>query len=333
MALESFRELLIKRSEDPELTALIKFIRGDIIIDIVHESLEKMARAKHKGIAANNAVRHFATEMDPETIPRMIHDALGHHVSGYKKAINSGNKDVANEHAREVFRIVDMADLARKHTEGKLDVSAPALQPWERNGKTNKYTADDAKVKEGKYQVGEFKTKTKGFSYRGKDFSWLQNNPHESYQKEINQTGQRSAYPFEDIKVNGKSIVVNDNHNTAGFTKHEFDKHPIMTHFEESTKSRTPERDQEYRNKAEAYEEGPHMGSYFDRHEKMMNEDPEEYARRGSYKASPVHSKKNETTIDLGYGATPKDSFSNIDQSKLSPAMQQIAQNQGKPKE
>jgi len=333
MALSSFRELLIKRSEDPELATLIKFIREDVIVDMVHESLEKMARAKHKGMKANSALRHFATEMDDDNGPRMIHDALSHHVSRYKKAVSDGRQDLANQHAKQAFRIINMSDQASGHSEGKLDVSAPSIQSWERHGKQNKYETSDAKVQEGKYQAGEFKTKTKGFGYTGKDYSWLQNDPHESYGKETNVTGHKGAYPFEKIRVNGKHLSIDNDVDLKGYEKHEFDKHPVMDHFEESAKHRTPEKEKEYRDAHDAYEDGPHMDSYFDRHDKMKAADPEGYARRGSYEDSPVHPKENSTTMDVGLGDTPKDSFSNIDTGGMSPAMQEIAANKGKPKE
>lgn len=291
MKFESFRELLIKKSGDSDLEQLVKFIKDDILAEMVVESLEKMARSKHKGDAANNAIRHLGLEMDSETEPSMIHDALSHHASQYKAALKSGRKDLADEHAGHIFRMVDMADQLQKHSHGKLRVEAVSPHAWERNGKTNQYTTDDPKVQEGKYKAGDFKTKTKGWRYRGKNFDFLQQAPHSSYSDEIKRHGHNKAYPMEEIRVNGKYLDIKDidPSELKGIHGHEFDKHPIMQHFEESPRHRTSERDEEYRASHDAFHDSAHMNSYWDRHEGMEKENPEAYAARGSKKSSPVH--------------------------------------------
>ena len=331
MALDSFRELLIKRSEDPDLVTLIQFMREDALTDIIYESLEKMATAKHKGSKANAATRHFATEMDPDHGPQMIHDALGHHVSRYKKAIEGGRQDLANQHAKQAFRIINMSSQAKGHSGGKLDIDAPDIKAWERHGKQNKYTADDAKVKSGDYKVGDYKTKTKGFNYPGKDFSWLQKDPHESYSKETAVSGHSGPYPFEKTRVNGKNIVVDNDVDLRGYQEHEFDSHPIMNHYEEAAKKRTPEREKEYRDAHDSYEDGSSMDSYLGRHEKMLEDNPEDYSRRGTFEGSPVHGDSNKNVMDLGFNKPEKPTVDDVDGSKLSPAMQEIMRRQKKP--
>ena len=292
MKIENFRELLLRKTADnPNLQTLVKYARDEILADRVLESLEKMARAGHKGDAANFAVRDFGLDMDPEMHPHMIRDALGHHVSRYKNALNNNNQPLANQHAKQTFRLMNLADTVQKHSHGKLSIDYVSTQPWERNKLLNTYASDHPKVQEGKYREGDFTTKTKGLNYKGSDFSWLQKAPHESYKKEIKRHGHNNAYPFEHIKVNGKNIHVNEDVDSSNYEPHEFDHHPVMDHFEDSVKHRTSKRDQEYvDSKTKYYDEEPHIDSFFDRHEKLEAEDSEAYKARGSKPSDPVHS-------------------------------------------
>jgi hypothetical protein len=191
---------------------------------------------------------------------------------------------MANRHAKQAFRLMNLADTVQKHSKGKLSIDYVPTHPWERNKFLNTYGEDHQKVQEGKYKPGDFTTKTKGLNFKGNDFSWLQQPPHESYKKEIKRHGHNDAYPFEQIKVNGKYIHIDDDvEDFYKFDNHEFDHHPIMSHFEDSIKHRTPERDREYIDqKSKYYDEDEHLGNYFDRHEEMETNDPEGYAKRGS---------------------------------------------------
>lgn len=298
MKLDGFRELLAKRAQDVSLQNLVKFMKDEILADLVVESLEKMARSSHKGDSANFAIRDFGTEMDPAKEPNMIHDALSHHVSHYKSALDSGNKTVANQHAKQVFRLVDMADQAQKHSHGKLQVEAVSPHAWERNGKTNKYTADDDKVKEGAYKPGEFKTKTKGWRHRGSDYSFLQQAPHESYSQEIRRHGHDNAYPMEQIKVNGKHVDVEKVDPKDKYESHPFDSHPVMKHFEEPAGGRTPERDKQYTDERDKYESSPELDKYFESQESREKTNPEAYQKRGSEPSEPVHKQVTPLNLD-----------------------------------
>jgi len=326
MKIESFRELLLKKATgDVALQALIKYCRDEIILDGIMETLEKMARAKHKGDAANMSVRHFGTEMDPETEPNMIREALGHHVSRYKSALNSGRSQIANEHARHAFKLMNLADTAQKHSGGKLSFEHVSPHPWERNKYTNAYPANHPKVLEGKYKAGDFTTKTKGLNYKGNDFSFLQQAPHESYKGEVKKHGHLGAYPFEQMRVNGKYIPIDENVDVKGFESHPFDKHPIMSHFDESSRERTPERDQQYMQEHDKYHnESPHVQNYFEQQKKLEEANPEEYAQRGSKPGNPVH--KEVPKLDIGEQApgvpptaatTPKEQPTSEDSLKM----------------
>ena len=233
MKVENFRELLAKKAEgDDNLQTFVKFIDSEVLAEKALESLEKMARSRHKGDTANLALRDFATDMDPEMHPNMIRDALGHHVSRYKAALGSGRQDLANKHAKQAFNIMNMADRAQKHSQGKLAFEHVSPHAWERNKMTSQYEVDHPKVQEGKYKAGEFKTKTKGLNFRGSDFSHLAGAPHESFIKEIKRHGHNKAYPWREMKVNGKHIHIDDiEGGLSGYEAHPFDHHPIMEHY------------------------------------------------------------------------------------------------------
>jgi hypothetical protein len=290
MKLDSFRELLAKKAQDVSMKNLIKFMKDDLFADLVYESLEKMATAKHRGDAANVSLRDFAEKVDPEYHPDMIHDALSHHASNYKAALNSGNHAVANKHAQQLFKIVDMADMAQKHSLGKLKVESVDPKPWERNHFLNQYEDhNDPKVQSGKYKIGDYKTKTKGWRYRGSDYGFLQQAPHESYAGEVRRHGHNNAYPMEEIKVNGKHIDVEDVKSPTVYTPHPFDAHPIMQHFEESAKTRSPEKDKQYYSERDNFTESPELARYLASHEERQKANPEKHAQRGSVKSMPVH--------------------------------------------
>jgi hypothetical protein len=303
MKVDSFRELLIKKAQDdPVLQSFAKYIDKDVLADRVLESLEKMARAKHKGDTANLALRDFAQDIDPELHPHMIRDAIGHHVSNYKAALKDNRQDIANMHAKQAFSLMDMADRAQKHSGGKLSLEHVSPHPWERNKVGSRYEADHPKVLEGKYKEGDFKTKTKGLSYRGNDFSHLQEAPHESYVGEVRRHGHAGAYPFEHTRVNGKFIHVDDKDpkDIAGYESHPFDHHPIMQHYKEPAKNMTPEMNKQYLSDKHAYyNESPHVDNYFDRHEKLEQQDPEAYSKRGENASEHVHAHLNVKPIDV----------------------------------
>lgn len=300
MKLESFRGVLLKKCQDDSLQNLIKFVRDDVLTDLVIDSLQKMADAKHKGDTANVAIRNFGAEMDPETHPDMIRDALGHHASRYKAALKAGRESLANDHARNFFQIVNLAKRTEKHTDGKLHVDAVSPHAWERNAKSRQYGTGHPMVVSGKRKPGDFVTDTKGWAYSGKDYSFLQQAPHETYSQEIRRHGHNDAYPMEHTKINGKYIHIEDipEDELKGKVKHEFDHHPIMEHGLQHASKRSPEDDVRYDKEALEFDDSHHMESYWDRHDKLAESDPEAYAGRGNKPSHPVHAAV-ENPLDL----------------------------------
>lgn len=317
MSLNSFRELLIKKAGDSSLENLIYFLREDTLADMVIESLEKMANAKHKGDSANVPVRDFGLEMDPETEPNMMHDALSHHASHYKAALAANRPDLANQHAKQIFRLVDLGKKAEKHSNGKLHVEAVPVQPWERNSNTKTLTADSKPVQAGNRKIGDFVTNTKGWGYRGSNFDFLQQAPHESYGDEVRKHGHNKAYPMEQIRVNGKYLDIDDvsPDELKGYKTHPFDHHPIMNHFEDPASKRSPEADAQYRQQHEEYQSSPHMDEYFSRQEAM---DPAKAESRGSKPSDPVHA--DVAPLDTSKEAQPKAASTQVAAPKKSSA-------------
>lgn len=305
MKLDSFRDLLIKKSTDPSLERLVSFIKEDVLADMIIESLEKMARSKHKGDAANVPLRDFGVEMDPETEPAMLHDALSHHASHYKAALNAGRGDLANQHAKQIYRLMDMGDQVQKHTQGKLHVEAVSPHAWERNAKQKRFTETDAPVLAGNKKPGQFVTDTKGWRYRGNDYGFLQQAPHSHYANEIRKHGHNKAYPLEQIRVNGKYLDIQDipQQELKGYEEHPFDRHPIMNHFEHPASKRTPEMDAKWRQEHQEYGSSPHIDKYFDRQQKLEEANPESFASRGSNPSSAVHKEVAPLDIETSLGS------------------------------
>lgn len=293
MKVESFRELLLKKAKgDPTLQSFIKYVKDELIVAHTIETLEKMARASHKGDTANFPVRDFATEMDPETEPHMMREALGHHVSQYKAALKGKNNALANRHAAQAYKIMNLADRTQKHSGGKLQFEHVSPHAWERNKFQNTYGNDHPLVQEGKYKPGEFTIKTKGLNYKGSDYGFLQSAPHSSYEKEIKRHGHNKAYPFEHMRINGKYIPVDDNASIEGgvYKEHPFDSHPILRSFDDPVHKRTPEDDQRYvAERDKFYNESPHIENHFNRMSELEAKDPEAFAQRGNSPAQPVH--------------------------------------------
>lgn len=286
MSLKNFKELLIKKT-DGDLSTFIEYLKDDVLMGKTVEALVKMAR---KGDFANAAIRHFATEMSEDFEPEMMHDALSHHASQYKAALKEGNKALASRHMSQIYKISELASQVQTHAGDKLQFDAVSPHAWERNKYTNKYDGDHKKVLDGTYKEGEFVTKTRGWKYKGKDFDFLQQAPHDSKTNEVRGHGHNGAYPLEHMKVNGRYIHVDDNADTSdGYKSHEFDHHPIMSHFHEPAKHRTPEKDQQYVDQNTHYQDSEHVNSFFDRHEAMAEKDPNAYASRGSKVSDPVH--------------------------------------------
>lgn len=288
MKLDNFKELLLKKSVDNEnLQLLIKYMRDDYLVDHVVESLEKMA-ASYSKKNPNASVKHFANNMN-NFKSGMIHDALSHHASHYKAALNTGDTKAADDHMRQIFKTMHMVDKFTKdgindHSGGRLKISAVDPKPWERSG----YTSTTNKKGE---DTGKFVTDTQGWKRHGSsiNYDWLRNKPHDSYKDEVSRHGHNKAYPLEEIKVNGKYISVDDKIEHSGeFAPHPFDSHPIYKHYNESPSVHGADKKAKYLEQREAFhtDEGGGKNQY---RNKIANMSKEDFANMGANKSNPVH--------------------------------------------
>lgn len=275
MNISNFRELLLRKTSSAGVQELIKLMRDSELYDRVLESLEKMA--KHMGDRANMSLRKFAMDLDPHTAD-MMRDAIGHHASRYKKAIQQEDQSLANKHAKKLFNILYLARQAQPHSHGRLSTSYVEMKPWERQSKLARNAA------------GKFSTDTVGIGYKGNDFYFLRKQPHESYHNkhDIKVKGHNKAYPMEEIRINGVPIHIEDiPEDIHAMEEHEFDSHPILNHFRSSAASGS---DASYLQEERDWNNSGAVDRWFDRHDELRDMDPESYAQRGSKVSDPVHS-------------------------------------------
>jgi hypothetical protein len=302
MSFSSLKELLLRKTEDESLRTLIKMVAEDVLADQVIESLEKMAvHTKKVSKVANEALKDFATRMDPEHGPDLLREALGHHASRYKAALDTGDQKIANTHAASFFKIMDLVHHLQPHTHGKLQADLVDIKPWERTHPSRLETfadkiahdpeyAKDNPVTRGKKKPHHYRIDTVGFSFqpKGGDWSFIQNDPHASYGDETTRHGHVGAYPMEHTKINGKYIPIENVENIYdGKSNHPFDSHPVLSHFDEPSNKRTNGiRDAEYATQRKQFER-----SGLDSHDAHINDLKQSgaYESRGLKVGQQVH--------------------------------------------
>jgi hypothetical protein len=310
MKLDSFKELLLKKAADmPDLQTLIKYMKDDFLLEHVVESLAKAHDDNHKNV--NDAVSHFASRLSPKRDIPMIHDALSHHASYYKAALNAGNKDLADAHAAKLFKIMHLAHKITKdkqgdHSEGALKVENADPKPWERTH--YKPESEGGSV-------------TDGWKRKGGEYSkWLSAHPHSDYVEKLKDKDaidhHGKPYPLEDIKINGKYIDIDPNVQVPKVSKkgprgviqdmvsHEFDKHPIFKHYDTPVnvkkdakvpkKPHGKEEQAQYESELKEYLSGPHVASFMEA-QKAFHPD------RGNEKSDPVHTEENNQYKDVAH--------------------------------
>lgn len=257
----NFRQLLIKKTNNSQLQDLVAIVKDEFITDAIIESLEKMA--KH---GANAAVQHFASELGSKSLQDMIYDALSHHASRYKAAIDDNRQNVANQHAAQLFKIMHLAHKAAPKSDGNLDVEAPSPSPW------SQHTYGPS-------------THNRVWDHMGKDYSFLQKPPHEKYRDQAEKHGHQGAYPLENIRVNGKYLDIEDmpSGSIQGYKGHVFDTHPIFKHYKGDSPTA------EYAKEHEAFDESPAIDAFYDQQDTKKQSNPEAFANRGMAPSRPVH--------------------------------------------
>lgn len=275
MQLNSFRDLLEKKIIDLDLKKTLENTTDSVLVDYVVEILEKMARHSLKSANENVSLSNFVSQMDPDTDhaeAHFIRDAMGHHASHYKAALKAGNQNLANEHAKEFIKLGHLAHKIERIDPSKLKFDTVDLQPWQATRPD--LFADPHKTSGVDLTGWRSHKKMKG----NKDYSWLQNPPHESRSGEIfkkpyktttNEDGtiehhfHNEAFPMEHVRINGKHIPIENVDISHGFfTPHPFDSHPVMDVFDDSASKHSPQDAAKYQDKLSKFhdsEEGQYL--------------------------------------------------------------------------
>ena len=194
----------------------------------------------------NSALNHYAQSMTNKDI-HVLRDALSHHLSHYKKALENGNREVADAHLEKVVPLIDLAARSTKNSGGLASFKAPNPMAWEMN-----YTTNDRK------ENGEWHRDPKGWGARASkkrvaggrpipDYRYFEMPPHAGHSSHEDHM-HRGGYPFEEIQI-GKDSDINEGKahlhekdvvSTDTFTPHPFDSHPIHKIFA-SPKSKVDE--------------------------------------------------------------------------------------------
>ena len=344
MKLDSFKELLIKRAADmPDLQTLIKYMKDDFLLEHVLEALEKSHEKNHK--KANGAIAHYGRNMT-EDDAKEIHDALSHHASHYKAALNSGNIPVANAHAQKLFKIMHMAHKITKdkgtekadHSDGALTTEEVAPHAWERSH----YKPEGA-------DAGSV---TKGWGRSsGNHARWLSAGPHSEYHGKNSKRRDQDAvkyigkpYPIEKIKINGRYLDIDDSVDSPESYKkktpivdaqgkaidrpgtakdseimlHEFDHHPIMKYYDKMTDAKDHTKNfndqdlENYEKELKQYNNSSYRNNLSNRLDEKAISNP----NRGGEMSAPVHTEENNHYKDIPWNNAEKDSVSPIQRSQ-----------------
>lgn len=254
MELSSFKELLLKKSkDDASLYDAISSIRDDFFEDIVAESLEKMAApGGNMGGNATSPLTTWASNLTTAQVAH-LHDALSHHISHYKSALKNNNRDLADQHAKQIIPIMHLAAQAARHSDGRLAMDYEPLTPWERNytshlnrqeardlGLSKTQIAEGANTKlphEGTKNLGRRLSSTSRSQnpFSVPDYRYLEMKPSPFGTQPKSQSPE-GGYPFENIRVgssddinNGKGYVdIHDVGPQDKFIPHPFDNHPVF---------------------------------------------------------------------------------------------------------
>jgi len=286
MSLNSFKELLLRKNNHEELNKYIDVLGDTEFMSYVFGSLEKMATIKQND-SANHTVNWTAKNMLP-THADMYRDALSHHVSHYKAALNNNNENLADQHMAQVMKLLNFGTRLGNHSykghddshrEGreKLNVEAVPDQPWQKQAL--------------QMPPGNFGRHIKN-PQEGNNYAALRGSPHghKKYAIEINNhlkegNDYTGAWPVEKIKVNDKYINVNDIESPGKYTPHEFDSHPAIEYVSKPQHKMTDEDHHDFIKRAMEWHspDNPEVHKWFDKQE----ENPTAHGR--DEPSDPVH--------------------------------------------
>jgi hypothetical protein len=144
----------------------------------------------------------------------------------------------------------------------------------------------------------------------------LRKQPHHSYAGEVSVHGHNKAYPVEEIKVNGKYVDVNHDHEDGKqYEPHTLDSHPIMGAYGVSKKDFTDKHMQDYlASHGKFHEDNGALDKYY---ENMPDHPP----TRGQSKSNPAHADVD--PLDFEQHISRKVPTSQTDMPKVSQAKPQ----------
>lgn len=243
MSLQSLKQLLLRKTQNEELDRYIQLLGDSSFMSFVSESLNKMASNKNND-ANNHAMNWYAKHSLPAH-SEMYRDALGHHTSHYKAALESGDKELADKHMSQVMRLLNFGsrlnshsytDHKGDHVEGsdKMKLDAVPDQPWQHHSQQQ--------------PKGNFGVILKKPSEKS-NYDHLRGSPHghRDYAVEIDNHRKRgddftSGWPVEQTKVNDKHIDVDDKLESPGsYKSHAFDSHPVLEYYSKPQSKMTDE--------------------------------------------------------------------------------------------
>lgn len=263
MQLKGLRDLLLRKvAGDDGFTALLSMANDDLLIARVIESLAKMSDVGDKtNHALFSAAGHITADREGNSLDAaLVRDALGHHLSRYKAALQAAqvkrrpgsetdassvdHRKIADKHLNQFHRIMHLAvhklapnsginaglnasPEAGVHGVNNLNITSgdsrevTSPHPWERN-----YLGSLKKKGGGRQTVtsGWEALPNSGKMYP--NHRYLEMAPH----KEFAKSHHGEAYPFHEIKVNGKYVNIEDLPPSTEYEPHVFDSHPAFEH-------------------------------------------------------------------------------------------------------
>jgi hypothetical protein len=294
--IDSFKELLLKKSTSNELKSIIPMLKDEVLISKMLESLEKMARPQASmGRSANAAVTSYGNQMKNKDVEQM-RDALSHHVNHHRAALKAGNREVADQHMNKIVPMMHLAARAGAHSGGQLGLDYTPTEPWETNYTTPERRAETGKLKEGtkglRRRLNPNASKDNPRAVR--DYRYLEMPPHEEHADSA-KSPHKGGYPFEEIqlgnpaKIDAKEAYLNlqDVDPQDKFTPHPFDEHPIHSFAEDKQDSLSPEEMNDFATKMQDWHGSEHNAKWMQSLKDAHAKDPEAFKNRG--KTKPGH--------------------------------------------
>jgi hypothetical protein len=306
MELKSFKEILLKKAEgNPYLQTLIKYAKDELIAEEIIESLLKMAEpSAAMGRGANSALTSFAGNMGKTDVAQM-RDALGHHISHYRSALNAHHaatdsatkaklRGVADQHLNNIIPLMHLAGRAGKHSGGKMTLDYVGTTPWESNYTTTERHPHNGKLKEGTKDLGRRISPNASREKNPRavpDYRYLEMPPHSEHPS-TSKSPHKGGYPFEEIQLGspedrdaGKAYLnLEDVPNKQEYTPHPFDKHPIHSVADSAEHHLDSEQKDKFVESLKNWQSSEPHKNWMASQKEAFQKDPEAYKARGSKK-------------------------------------------------